>query len=118
MRFDRLTELRQLWYRVDLAIKLPGDWVKALKPDIDGLKTAMRQRINVYTRHLSRSGLNLATLYHADLRNRAAWSKYRILTPKVESEPIYTKSFEDLGSPTKADIRLIACLFQYASSTR
>ena len=30
-------------------------------------------------------------------------------TPEAESEPIYTKSFEDLGSPTKADIRLIAC---------
>ena len=29
-------------------------------------------------------------------------------TPEVESEPIDAKSFEELGSPTKADIRLLA----------
>ena len=46
MRFERLTELTKLWDRVELAIKLPGDWVKTLKPNIEGLKTAMRQRIN------------------------------------------------------------------------
>ena len=46
MRFDRLTELTQLWYRVDLAIKLPGDWVKTLKPDLEGLKAAMRQQMD------------------------------------------------------------------------
>ena len=63
MRFDRLTELANLWARVELAIKLPGDWVKALKPDLDGLKTAMRQRIKDLRRFVG-SGLNLATLYH------------------------------------------------------
>ena len=127
MRFDRLTELTQLWYRVDLAIKLPGDWVKALKPDIDGLKMAMRQRIKDLHGFVG-SGLNLAKLYHTtpekviEIRDSLLAEsepeqpdELQIeplgpsdSTPEVESEPIDAKSFEGLGSPTKADIRLLA----------
>ena len=64
MRFERLTELTKFCGIASiLAIKLPGDWVKALKPNIEGLKTAMRQRINDL-RGFVGSGLNLAKLYH------------------------------------------------------
>lgn len=60
---ERLIELRTLWNRVQLAIKLPGDWVKALKPDLDGLKEAMWKRINDLHGFVG-GGTNLAKLYH------------------------------------------------------
>lgn len=121
MRFDRLTELTQLWYRVDLAIKLPGDWVKALKPDLDGLKTAMRQRIKDLHGFVG-SGLNLAKLYHTtpekviEIRNALLAESEPAQQPQVDmpiQEPLIptenrSKSFDELGGGTKANIRSIA----------
>ena len=124
MRIDRLNELRTLWYRVDLAIKAPGDWVKALKPDIDGLKEAMRQRIKDL-RGFVGSGLNLAKLYHTtpekviEIRNSLLAESEPEQPSALQVEPLGTAdsapsderpsiNFKNLGGGTKGNIRQIA----------
>ena len=103
MRFGRLTELTQLWYRVNLAIKVPGDWVKVLKPDLEGLKAAMQQQMDDL-RGFVGAGLNLAKLYHTTPEKVIEIRDSLLAEPEpAQPSALQTQSLESSDATPKAE---------------